>query len=229
MALDPGHRGRDRAEIRNRGSRDAGHRYIIDEARSVSENGRKPRVIGRRRREADEVQPCLQSRQAQLRIFLRRQIDDDQAIDARRAGIAQEAVDAISIDRVVIAHQHDWRVGVSRAEITDERQRLLQRLAACKRAQSGRLDRRAVGHRIGEGHAEFDDVGARSGQGLQDFERGLVAGIAGHDEGDERGAALGLAGCEAAVDAGAHSFVPRMSATCGTSLSPRPERLITMR
>jgi hypothetical protein len=29
-----------------------------------------------------------------------------------------------------------------------------------QRAQAGRLDRRAIGHRIGEGHAELDDVGA---------------------------------------------------------------------
>ena len=34
---------------------------------------------------------------------------------------------------------------------------------AFERAQAGGLDRRAVGHRIGERHAELDHVGAGAG------------------------------------------------------------------
>ena len=83
-------------------------------------------------------------------------------------------------------------------------QRGPERHAGGQRAQAGRLDRRAVRHRIGEGHAELDHVGAGGGQRAQDVERGGPVGIARHDEGDEAGAALGLQGGEAAGDAGVH-------------------------
>ena len=43
-------------------------------------------------------------------------------------------------------------------------------------------------------------------------------------------AAFALEFGEAGVDAGGHDFFPRkISATCGMSLSPRPERLTTIR
>ena len=35
---------------------------------------------------------------------------------------------------------------------------------AVERALAGLLDRRAVGHRVGEGHPELDDVDAGGGQ-----------------------------------------------------------------
>ena len=69
-----------------------------------------------------------------------------------------------------------------------------QRLPGLQRPQTRRLDHRAVGHRVGERHAEFDHVGAGRRQGLQHRERGLRVGIAGRDEGDEGGAAGGGAG-----------------------------------
>ncbi len=77
-------------------------------------------------------------------------------------------------------------------------QRLLHGLAGLEGAQACRLDGGAIGHGIGEGHAEFDDVGAGLGQALDDLERGLVVGIAGGHEGDERGAALRASVGEAA-------------------------------
>ena len=67
----------------------------------------------------------------------------------------------------------------------DHRQRLVHRHAAFQRALTGQLDRRAVGHRIGEGHAQFDHVHAGGGQALHDGQRGRVIGIAAHDIGDE--------------------------------------------
>src|SRR5690606_2591437 len=107
-------------------------------------------------------------------------------------------------------------------------QRLRQCLAALQRPLRGELDGRAVRHRIGEGHADLDEVGAGAGQRLQDRERGFGIRIAGRDEGHERRAALGAAGGKAPVDTAHQNCPPRMSATCGTSLSPRPERLTTM-
>ena len=86
-------------------------------------------------------------------------------------------------------------------EFRDHRQRLLQRLPRLQRALPGELDGDAVGHRVGEGHAELDDVGAGRGQGGQDRGRGGEVGVAGGDEGHERGAALGSAGLETGLDA----------------------------
>ena len=70
----------------------AGDRHVIDEARGVGEHGGKALVVGGRRRQADEIEPGLQRRQAQLLVFLRRQIDDDQPVDSGRVGVAQEAL-----------------------------------------------------------------------------------------------------------------------------------------
>ena len=142
----------------------------------------------------------------------------------------EKLVDAVDVDRIVIAHQHQRRRVVVLAEAAHHLQRLLQRHAGLQRAQARRLDRRAVRHRIGEGHADLDDVGARLRQRLDDVERGFGIGIAGHQEGDESRAALFCEFGEACVDAGGHFFLPfRISPTCGTSLSPRPERLTTIR
>ena len=74
-------------------------------------------------------------------------------------------------------------------------------MAGLQRAQRGRLDRRAVGHRIGERHAELDQVGTGRRQPEQDLLRRRIVGIAGRDEGDERRAAFLLQRGEAAVDA----------------------------
>ena len=111
---------------------------------------------------------------------------------------------AVDVDRIVVAHQHDRRRVVVLAERADHGERLDHGLAGVERAQAAGLDRRAVRHRIGERHAELDHVGAGLGQRLQDFQRGLGVGIAGHREGDERGAAFAFQVREALVDAGGH-------------------------
>ena len=69
------------------------------------------------------------------------------------------------------------------AEAAHEVERLGRRLPGLERPQARRLDRRTVGHRIGEGQAELDDVGAGLRQRLQDRERGLRVRVAGHDVG----------------------------------------------
>ena len=104
----------------------------------MREHGGQPRVVGGRRREPDEVEPRLQRRQAQLLVLLRRQIDDDEPVDAGRLRLGEERLDAVHVDRVVIAHQHDRRRVVAFAEVAHESQRLVQRLAAFERAQARR-------------------------------------------------------------------------------------------
>ena len=84
-------------------------------------------------------------------------------------------------------------------------ERLFQRLATFERPEAGRLDRRAVRHRIGKRHAELDDVGPGPGQRLHDRQRSLIVGIAAHEIGDQSRPALGFQCCEAAVDACRHA------------------------
>ena len=72
---------------------------------------------------------------------------------------------AVAVDRIVVAHQHHRRVVVlapgSRAPA---RSVLGERHAGLQRAQAAGLDRRAVGHRVGERHADLDQVGAGGGR-----------------------------------------------------------------
>ena len=93
------------------------------------------------------------------------------------------------------------RVGIAGTEGAHQLQRLLHVLAALERALGRGLDGGAVGHGIGERHAELDQVGAGGGQAVEDLLRRGVVGIAGGDEGDEPLAALLLERAEAAVDA----------------------------
>jgi len=185
------------------------------------------------------MQPRGLGRQAELLILLRRKIDDDEPVDARLARILQEFRHAILIDRIVVAHEDDRRRRLLAAEVAHELKRLLHRLPGGERAQRGGLDRRPVGHGIGEGHAELDHIGAGAGQRLHQSERGRGIGIARRDEGHEPGAARGLELGEALIEpiggpvgaaaAEAHSFVPRCLAAEKMSLSPRPQRLTTIR
>ena len=147
-----------------------------------------------------KFKPGLERRQAKLVVFLGRQIDDDQPVDAGRLRVGEELVDAVDVDRIVVAHQHDRRVVVALAELAHHGERLLQRLPGLERALRRRLDRGAVRHRIGERHAELDHVGAGRRQRLEDRERGLGIGIAGGEEGHQRGAALALQIGKAVVD-----------------------------
>ena len=110
----------------------------------------------------------------------------------------------MNIDRIVIAHQHERRHLIGFAEFRDKRERLDERRSGLQRPQTSRLDRRPVRHRIGERHAEFDEIGAGRRQSLQDFERSRKVRIAGHDESHQSGAVLAGKFGETCVDAGGH-------------------------
>ena len=87
------------------------------------------------------------------------------------------------------------------AKRCDHLKRRAQRLSGFQGAQAGGLDGRAVGHRIGERHAELDDVRAGRWESAQDLEGRVGVGISRHDEGDERGPTLGGKPLESAVNA----------------------------
>src|SRR5688500_8321898 len=95
-----------------------------------------------------------------------------------------------------------------------------------QRAFAGALDHRPVGHRIGERHAELEDVGARLHQSAHQRHRQRGMRIAGRNVGNERLALVAPEGLESALDARhLQNLSPMRSATVCMSLSPRPERL----
>ena len=146
---------------------------------------------------------------------------------------------AVAVDRVVIAHQHQGRIPVRAAEAADQAEHVAETRARLERPQRRGLDRRAVGHRIGERHAELDHVGAGLRQPFEDRPRRGGVGIAGGDEGDEARSPFARQMRETAADASrigrrrrgagrglqrAHSLTPSASATVKMSLSPRPQK-----
>ena len=162
--------------------------------------------------------------------MLRRQIDDDEPIGARRLGVGEEARHAIAVDRIVIAHKHDRRCVVAGAESAHDGERPAKRHAGAERAQARRLDRRPIRHRVGERHADLDEIGAGLGQACEERREGRGIGIAAGEICHEPGAAFAAERGEAPCDARlAHGAAPVALATVSRSLSPRPERLITMR
>ena len=98
-------------------------------------------------------------------------------------------------------------VGVVGAELGDHGEGAGEGGAGGEAAEPRGLDGRAVGHGVGEGHADLDEVGAGGGHAAQDFHAGGGVGVVGFEEGDEGASALLLQGGEAGGDA-AHGFEP---------------------
>jgi len=90
-------------------------------------------------------------------------------------------------------------------------------------ALAGGLDHRAVGHGVGEGHPQLDEVGAGGHHAVQEGHGEVGIRIAGGDVGHEGGASALAQGLEAGLDA-AHTRIPSKAATVWMSLSPRPDR-----
>jgi len=187
---------------------DARDRDVIDEAARAAQDHRQPRGIGGGGGEADEVDAGGAQRGAELLIFLRRQIDADDAIDARLCALSHEPVAATDRHRVGIAHQHERDLGVAGAEGGGNGENVRRFGARGEAAQIGGLDRGAIGHRIGKGHAELDDIGSARNERVK---IGGGVAIARGDERYERGAVGGGTGGESGGEAG-HSVSTKSSA-----------------
>src|SRR5690606_12709912 len=81
----------------------AGHRDIIDKARSVLKNSWKALVVSSWRGEADKIDASIERWDAKFIVFFRWQIDNDQTINASLFGLNQELFDAEGINGIVIA------------------------------------------------------------------------------------------------------------------------------
>ncbi|MCY1170400.1 hypothetical protein D9M73_104690 [compost metagenome] len=170
---------------------DAGDRHVIEEAARPLQHGRQARGIGGRRGEADLVDTDRAQCGAEFGVFLGRDVDADHAIDPGIARGLGEPCAATDRHRVGIAHQHQRHLRMARAEALGDSQDVGGARARCQAADIGGLDCGAIGHRIGERHAQFDHVRTAFDKGVEDGGGGVRRRIARGDEGDERGMAFG--------------------------------------
>lgn len=139
--------------------------------------------------QCNEVQARLGERPDKLVGLLRGQVDDEEAIDTNGLCVLCDGGEAIPIERVEVAKQHERGV-VGRAKTPHEFEHLLEGRARLERAEHSRLDDLAIGHRVRERDTELDEVRAPVGEPAQDRERGLEVGIACGDVGDKRRASF---------------------------------------
>src|SRR3546814_583284 len=97
---------------------------------------------------------------AEFGVLLRRDVDADHAIDAGLGAFGGEPFGAADRHRIGITHQDERRFGVALAEGGGDRENVGGGRAFGEAAQVRGLDRGTIGHRIGEGHAKLDHIGA---------------------------------------------------------------------
>src|ERR1700730_9408481 len=186
MALDTGARlGRPRRVGRRRAG-NPGDRDIVDKPGRIRENGRQAPLIRGRGSEANKIEARQQRGKAELLVLFRRQVDNDQTIDACVFCISQKPIYAVDIDRIVVAHENNGHVVVCASKRTHHIERLAQGLAGLERPLRGELDCRPIRHGIGKRHAELDHVRTRGWHRLQNGKGGLRPGIARGNESHQR-------------------------------------------
>ena len=227
---------RDRLLGRRLGAGDAEHRDVVDEARRCS----SAPPAGACRRWSASVRR-IESMPAATRVrldrvgFLGRQIDDDEAVDARRLRRPCRSARRRDVDRdcsspsagSACRRRRPCGSGAPCRSVASTRHAGLQRPLA------GELDRgpSAIGSENGMPSS------IRSAPAAGRAFRICIAecrqsGSPAHDNRRRAPAALVRLSCgEALRRCGRHrqTFIPRCAATVATSLSPRPERFITSR
>ena len=152
------------------------------------------------------ARPCAENALRNSAGFFRRQVDQQHAIDPGRHRLGGKAVGAGDLDRVEVTHQHHRGVVIAFAEPAHAVEHERPPRPASQRTLGTALDGRAVGHRVGERHAQLDHVGAGLDQRVHHRHGGIERGITGGDERNQGLAAPGLECGEAGVDA-VHGFV----------------------
>jgi len=152
------------------------------------------------------------------------EVDHDQPIHTGRRRIDAETFGYHRTGRVQVAHQDDRRRIVLAAEFAHHGQDMPDLDPGFQGALAGRLDDRTVGHRIGERHADFDQVGPRGRHPAKQGQGCGSVGIPGLDERDERTRPSRFSAAKRAAMRVTTS-PPRCSATVKMSLSPSPAQI----
>src|SRR5215203_6787643 len=227
------------AHPRNPGHGDAVH----EPGRHLSDARDAPVGRGRRnkRAEGDAGRCCQLCEPARL---VHGEVGDHEPRDSGFSCLLQELLDPAREDYVIVEQEDYWHPPRERR---GEFQAVVEVGPVSEGARRRLLDRRPVGERVGEGNPDLQHIGTRLQVGLPDlpgpFERRIAAGQVWH----ERGLALPestpytaavqedtspekVEGEGSGPDTISASSEPMPSAfaATSTSLSPRPETLMTM-
>ena len=166
--------------VNNDGAAKAGYLApsVEGQARCIAGRGGKP----------DEVHARTAQSRAEFRVFLGRNIDANDAIDARLHALRREPFRPANGHRVGIAHEDKRRLRMPRTERSGGGENVGGGRPLGKAAQVRRLNRWPIGHRVGEWHTKFDHVRARRDQRVE-ISGGIA--IARRDKTHERGVGAG--------------------------------------
>ena len=122
---------------------------------------------------------------------LRKDVRNDQAISAGCRGRARQRAKAELHERVRVAHQCQWDVGLSTNPL-DQMESVLKPDAAFQRDLRGQLHGGTISDGVAERHADFEHVGAGFNVGERQFDGGFTGGIPNGDVGGQDQARFGF-------------------------------------
>ncbi len=158
-------------------------------------------------------------------VFVRGQVGEDEPVHSGLFEHAEKALRPHRQHRVEVGHEEEGLIGES-PDFLHKRRHIGHTNPLLQGLLGGPLNHRAVAQGVGVGQAHLEQV--RVGQNLFDqLEVGPPARVPGHHVRDKGRPALG-SGLGKGL-AGGHAAPPSIiRITSTTSLSPRPERLITI-
>ena len=181
---------------------DARQRHQVDEARRVADHRGDAFRGGGRRQQEDQRQAVRPARGFEFAGFFGRQVGHDEAVGARGGGVRDVARHAVRQDGIDIAHQQERLRHAGRTQAGGQRQAAGQGHALLQRHLRRVLDRRPVGQRVGEGHAQLDQIGAGRGDRTHHRLGGGDVRVAEGEVGHQRRTALGARRRKGRRDAG---------------------------
>lgn len=182
------------------GAGDAEARDVVDEA--FGAGGDLFDAVWRRGR-GDELDVAEVGRGFEFGVlsgFIRREVEDEDAIGTGGGGFVMEAFVAESVDGVEVSEEDEGDLGVL-AEFANHVEDALGGSTGAEGTVGGELVDDAVCEGIGEGEAEFDDVGTGFFEGEDDVDGAIEGRVACADVGDEGAFAVSVELLEAGVDA----------------------------
>ena len=135
------------------------------------------------------------------------QIEAQNAVSARSRGVLVKRFEAVGVDRIEVGEEDNGGVHAVCSDLADEFDDFRGRGTGLESALGCHLIHDAVRKWIGEGDAEFDQVGAGISQTLDHRFAMLHVQIASGDIGDESLLALGLKAAELGINTVLHETV----------------------
>ena len=117
----------------------------------------------------------------ELLVLIERQVGQNEAIDAHGGRLAAELLHPKLHHRVEVAHEQHRRFGHGGAQALQLLEQHRQVHAVGQGHRAAALNDRAIGQRVGKGHADFEDVGPGLHQGFGQRNGVVQAGVAGRE------------------------------------------------